>query len=638
MRQQTGHLYEFAPFLIDTAQHVLSRNGKPVSMTPKTFDLLLLLVENSGRMLTKDEMMKAVWPNTFVEESNLTQQISMIRKALGDTASEQRYIATVQGKGYRFAAEVKGPPEEQSIADDSPPQAPEIPIEHAVLASEPTSTRWRRHLIVVVVAVCIGAAALAYGIYFRHTAKPRSLGTPRTLAILPFQSLRDDSKSDFLGFSLADAVITKLDYVTSITVRPSSAVEKYRMQAIDIARIAAELHVDTLLTGNFIRDGEDLRITSQLVDVKSQKILWTGTFDLKYERLFTVQDSVAQHIINGLKLTLSPQEVDRLRRNNPADPLAYEYYLRGVDLYSRNDFPMAIKMLQKSAEIDPRYALTWAQLGRAHTANASFELGGRAEYAAAETAYQKALAINPAQIEARIYMANRFTDTGRVESAVPLLREAQTTSPNDAEVHWELGYAYRFAGMLKESVEECERARRLDPTVKLGTSTLNGYLYLGQYDKFLESLPKVTDSPFILFYRGFGAYYRNDREQAAKDFDAAFDLHPSLLQARVGRALSYGIRRQPSKALEILHDTENTIAERGVGDPEALYKIAQGYAEIGDRISALRVLRRSIDNGFFSYPYFASDPLLASVRNESEFVKCMELARQRHETFKKKFF
>ena len=638
MPQITGHLYEFGSFTLDTAQHLLSRQGEPVPLTPKTFDMLLLLVENRGRMLTKDEIMKALWPNSFVEESNLTQQISMIRKALGETASEHRYIVTVPGRGYRFAAEVKGwPPEEPPVAEDGPRPAPAGTEAIIPVAIAPTDGR-KRVLLPALALLALGLIALGYSMYRKPTSNARNTGSPRTLAILPFQSLREDRKSDFLGFSLADAVVTKLDYVRSLTVRPSSAIEKYRNQVIDIPRIAAELHVDTLLTGNFIRDGEDLRITSQLIDVKTQNILWKHTFDVKYEKLLTVQDSVAQEIIKGLKVSLSPQEIEQLRPDKPIDPVAYEYYLRGVDLYSRNDFPMAIKMLEKSAQIDSSYALTWAHLGRAHTANASFELGGREEYRAAQAAYEKALAIQPAQIEAQTYMANRFTDTGRVESAVPLLREAEKTSPNHAELHWELGYAYRFGGMLKESAAECERARQLDPGVKLSTSTLNAYLYLGQYDKFLESLPRNSDSALILFYRGFGAYYKTNREQAAKDFDDAFDLHPSLLQARAGKALSYAVRHQHSKALEILRQTENTIAERGVGDPEALYKIAQGYAVIDDKTSALRVLRHSIENGFFSYPYFASDPLLDGVRSEGEFMKLMALARHRHEAFKKKFF
>jgi tetratricopeptide (TPR) repeat protein len=235
-------------------------------------------------------------------------------------------------------------------------------------------------------------------------------------------------------------------------------------------------------------------------------------------------------------------------------------------------------------------------------------------------------------------MANLFTDTGRVERAVPLLREALKTNPNHAEVHWELGYAYRFAGMLKESVTECERARELDPSVKLNSSALNAYLYLGQYDKFLQSLPKTADVAFVVFYHGFGEYYKKEWEQAARDFDRAYELDPSLLQAQIGRALSDAIGHQNPKGLEILHQAEDKIQERGVGDPEAIYKIAQAYALLGDEVSALRVLRHSIENGFFSYPYFATDPLLESLRSETEFTRLMRVARQRHVAFKSLFF
>jgi tetratricopeptide (TPR) repeat protein len=263
------------------------------------------------------------------------------------------------------------------------------------------------------------------------------------------------------------------------------------------------------------KGGDRVRITCQLIDVKTENILWKGGFDLKYEKLLTVQDTVANQIIKGLALTLSPSEAAKLKRGETISPLAYEYYLRGIDLYSTSDFPVAIKMLEKSVELAPDHALTWAHLGKAYTANASFQFGGADQYRKAQNAFERALALQPDQIDARIYMANMFTDTGRVEKAVPLLRQALGTNPNHAEVHWELGYAYRFAGMLRESVLESEQARRLDPAVKLNSSTLNGYLYLGQYDAFLASLPKTDDFALIAFYRGLGKYYQRDWEEAA---------------------------------------------------------------------------------------------------------------------------
>ena len=183
---------------------------------------------------------------------------------------------------------------------------------------------------------------------------------------------------------------------------------------------------------------------------------------------------------------------------------------------------------------------------------------------------------------------------------MPLLRQALKDNSSNAELHWELGYAYRFGGMLRESVEECERARQIDPGVKLTTSAPNGYLYLGQYDKFLQSLPNNNDSAFILFYRGFGEFHKKDNQQAARDFDRAYELDPSLLQANVGKALSYGIKQQDAAGVEILRAAEKKIGERGVGDSEAMYKLAEAYAALGDKQSALRMLRHSIDERILS--------------------------------------
>jgi tetratricopeptide (TPR) repeat protein len=221
-------------------------------------------------------------------------------------------------------------------------------------------------------------------------------------------------------------------------------------------------------------------------------------------------------------------------------------------------------------------------------------------------------------------MANLFTDTGRVEQAVPLLRVALKSSPNNAAAHWELGYAYRFGGMLKESVAECELARRLDPEVKINSSALNSYLYLAEYDKFLKSLP-ANDSSYILFYREFAEYYKGNKEEAAREFDRAFELTPSLLQAEVGNRLSYGIAHRAGRGLELLRQTEKKIHESGVSDAEGIYKVAQAYAVLGDKDSAVRVLGRSIEGGFFCASYFERDKLLDNLHGDREFEELLVL-------------
>jgi TolB-like protein len=479
---------------------------------------------------------------------------------------------------------------------------------------------------------------LLYRAAWRKPAQQPAAKLQRRLAVLPFQNIRHDASTDFLGFSLADAVITKLGYISELSVRPSYAVQKYGSQTIDIPKLAAALDVDTLLIGTYLREGENLRIACQLIDVKTDDILWRGVFDLKYDKLLTLQDEVAQKTVQGLELTLTGPEAGKLKTNPNVNPAAYEYYLRGVDLYSKGEFSLAIKMLEKSTEAAPQFASAWANLGRSYTANASFQVGGKNHYNKAEAAFARALSLQPDEIDARIYMANMFTDTGQVEKAVPLLREALKSNPNHAEVHWELGYAYRFAGMLKESLAECERARQIDPGVKLNSSALNTYLYLGQYDRFLESLPRTDDVALIVFYRGLGEYYRGNMRAAQADFDHSFAMDSSLLQAIIGKAISLGIQHDNGGAATMLHELETKINDRGMVDPEAMYKIAQAYIKIGDKKSATRWLRRSIENGFFSYPYLATDPLLIPIRDESEFAKLIEMARKRHDRFNASFF
>ena len=651
MALKTGSFYEFGAFRLEPSEHLLARNRQPIPLAPKAFDLLVFLVQNNGRLVTKDQIMQAIWPGSFVEEANLTVTISTLRKALGDKESGSQHIETVPKKGYRFVVPVRevdsgtaGTPQPEPTPQ---PPAPERPPPGTELQGSPvpitppaaTSARKRGRHYLALTALLALAVALGTAAYFqfRRLMPPTEAQPQHSLAILPLQNLAQDPNSDFLSFSLADALITKLDYVSSLSVRPSSAVEKYRGKIIDLKAVAAELKVDTLLTGGFLREGDDLRITYQLVDVQGEKLLGRGSIDLKYDNLLRVQDTVAAQIIRELQLKLSPAEADRIKPGTPVSPLAYEYYLRGVDLHGQHKFPMAIKMLEKSTEIDPNYALAWAYLGAAYTSDAAFELGGREQYRRAQAAYGRALAIDPLQLDARMFWANLLVDTGRVEEAVTLLREALRTNVNYAPLHWELGYAYRFAGMLNESIAECERALRLDASVKSNGSVLNAYLYRGEYARFLSSLPEDDDSAFILFYRGFGEYYQKDWNRAASDFDRAFELDSSLY-TRIGKTLSYAISHREPEGLEILHDLEKEIALRGVGDPEGIYKIAQSYAALGDTASALRVLRSSVEGGFFPYPYLVTDPLLEPLRKEAEFAQIVAVSRRRYQAFRERFF
>jgi DNA-binding winged helix-turn-helix (wHTH) protein/TolB-like protein/tetratricopeptide (TPR) repeat protein len=671
MELKTGTFYQCGPFRLEPAEHRLTRDGSPVSLAPKAFELLVFLIQNQGRLVTKDQIMQAVWPGSFVEDANLTVSISILRKALGEKDSDLRYIETVPKKGYRFTAsakevtspsaekdltqpdaELSGPAEIAPLQSSDASSAVAVPHpavdeqdggsqtrdEPALISTEAPHPA-RRHRIAMSAFALLSCILMVTGYlaYRKRTSWLQPTPVQHSLAILPLRNLSQNPNDDFLGFSLADAIITKLGPVSSLTVRPSSAIEKYKNQTFDLPKVATELNVDTLLAGTFIHDGDDLRITYQLIDVKTEKIIARDMINLKYDKLLTVQDNVTQEIIKGLELNLTPSEEARIIPGEPVNPQAYEYYLRGVDLVGSHDFPLAIKMLEKSSEIDPNYALTWAYLGQSYESAAAFEFGGVDLYRKADAAYQRALALEPKQLEASMFLANLLIDTGKVEQAVPLLRETVKNNPNNAALHWELGYAYRFAGMLKESVSECEQALRMDPLVKGNGAVLNAYLYLGEYDRFLRSLPEADEAAFILFYRGFGEYHQKKWGLAAKDFDRAYKLDPTLY-TQIGEAFSASIAHRNTEGLELLHQLEDKIRLYGVSDPEATYKIAQGYAVLGDKVSALRMLRNSIEHGFFSYPYFINDPLLEPIRNEPEYPELMKAAQQRYLAFKNSFF
>ena len=637
-------LVRFANFEVNLRAGELRREGSKVRLQEQPFSLLTVLLESAGEVVTREELRKRLWSeDTFVDfDHRLAVAVSKLRDALRDSAEKPLFVETVGRRGYRFVGQLESA---DSVSVDSRVEWARLlclPLDHLQKENSPKvaplgSTRPRTSRLIflssVGFAVLFGVIVLPKFLHIR-SAKEQSL-SPRSLAILPLQNHGQDSNSDFLGLSLADVLITKLAYVNALSVRPSAAIEKYRGTTIDIQKVAADLKVDTLLTGSFIRDGDNLRITYQLVDAKTEKILGQGVIDLKYDNLLTVQDKVTSQLISELQLTLSPSEAERLPEA-AVNPLAYEYFLHGLDFHGQHKFPMAIKMLEKSTEIDPNYALAWAYLGASYTSDAAFELGGREQYRRAQAAYERALAIRPNLLDAQMFLANLLVDTGKVEQAVPLLRDALKTNGNYAAAHWELGYAYRFAGMLDESVAECERARQLDPFLKANGSVLNTYLYLGQYQKFLETLP-VDDSSFVLFYRGFGEFHEKEFDQASRDFDRAYELDPTLYTG-IGKALSDSIHQRNTEALDLLNGLERKIRDQGVGDPEGTYKIAQAYAVLGDKISAMRALRMSVESGFFSYPYLAKDPLLNDLRREPEFDQTLNTARQRHDAFKSAFF
>jgi DNA-binding winged helix-turn-helix (wHTH) protein/TolB-like protein len=681
------HKFEFGDFLLDAKEFVLLRKGEPVSVTPKAFQLLVTLVENHGHLIEKDKLMSAVWEGSFVEEGNIAVWVRYLRKALGDDTQKPRFIETVPKRGYRFIAEVKrvrvaegkkGQPTENDDPADRPRSSSSShlvtfptsgrttgavvaladwrneavqkevlePAEESIAGNKADGTipnlellparRIGKNRVRYVLLTCLGLliilAGLSFGLHRSFSSSSAST-QPRNLAILPFRNLKPDPETDFLGLALADATINKLDIVRTLSVRPSSYVAMYRNQEVDPRQVADELKVDTLLEGTFLKDGDNVRITAQLIDVNANRSISQEEMDVRYDDLLTMEDRVAQQVIDGLQLNLSAAETERLQHSDATkNPLAYENYLRGRYLISTANHAAAIKLLERSVELDPNNAVAWAYLGKAYAVSASQYAGGQEYIDKAGAAYKRALALNPDEIEANVLLANFLTENNRLEESIPLLRGVVAANPNSPFARWELSYAYRYAGMLDESISEGEKAVALYP--RLRGHLFNSYFYAGQYDKFIQSLPQ-RDEAYVMFYRGLGYCYLKDRQRAAADLDRAYDLDPSIITSQIGKALSYGLGGRNGDGIKLLKDAESKTI---VSDGEVLYKLAQVYAVLDDKASALRLLRRSIESGFACYPYFVNDPLIDNLRNESEYAILMDAALTKHNDLRMRFF
>lgn len=639
-----NRVYEFDSFILDENEKVLLRNGERVQLTPKALEMLIVFVSRAGLVLEKEELMEIVWPDTFVEEANLAVTISMLRKALGEMPGGGQYIGTLPRRGYRFAGEVRiRATTTDPIVAPAPGQQDLAQRGSNLDSSKPEITRARPRLFtsrlisarsraIALASILALASAAAVYLIFNGRAARQGGGQMKRLAVLPFRNQRPSEDTDYLGFALADSVINSLDYLKSLVIRPSSYVGQYANSKKGPKEIANELDVNTLLTGSYLKEGEDLVVYAELVDVSTDDKLWSESIKIKSGNLVELQDYVAQKVVSGLRLNLTDAEGRRLVRNVTVDPVAYEYFLRSRYLLSTNNNQKAIDLLEKSVALDQNNAVAWAYLARAYHINALQFSGDRNDLSRAEANYEQALALDPELSQARLMMAKLFTETGRVEQASPLLIELVKANPNMAEAHWELSYAYRYAGLLDESTQEGDRA--LEINTRLESHQFNTYLYAGEYEKFLASLP-VREDAYVVFYRGLVQYYLGDMTQAAVAFDRAYELNQGSVITQIGKALRFAIAGRNREGLQMLKTAEARIAKPGIGDGEITYKFAQVYDALGDKESALRALDRSIDQGFFCYPYFVADPLLKNLRSEPACASILERARLRQEAFKR---
>lgn len=462
------------------------------------------------------------------------------------------------------------------------------------------------------------------------------------LAVLPFSNTRSDPETDYLGFAMADQIIGSLGYLNHLTVRPSGSIRKYTTQAFDPLTAAKELKVDYVLIGNYLKENDKIRLNIELVEVTTNKLLWNEPVEVAYTSAFDLQDIVTQKVVERLNIQFTEMELEIIGKDIPDDPVAYEYYLRGISypLTTEGD-QLAIEMLNRSIEKDNTFAPAYARLAdRLHTIavygevdsdeiNRSRNLNKRAE-----EFYKQALKINGDQIFALAGLAMIYTETARIEDAMELIKKILIINPNNPDALFSLGYIYRYAGMNSESVREMEKAINLDPENPRFRSIIFSYEYVGDFKKALVLLEKSEQNTFTIGQQGMMLYRLGNIKQALSKFIQVIELDPGSSDAIWAESLKSIIEGDTASGQKILNKWEGA----NVTDAEAWYQFGNQYGLLGDVDGCVRCLKRAVDGGFFNYPFMSTDSFLDPVRDDPRLQKILDQAKRKHEAFIERFF
>jgi DNA-binding winged helix-turn-helix (wHTH) protein/tetratricopeptide (TPR) repeat protein len=541
--------YAFGPFRLLPEERVLRRGGRSVPLPPKAFDTLLLLVRNPGHLMLKEDLMQALWPDTFVEEVNLANKVSLLRRVLDDTDSTARSIQTVPKLGYRFLPAVtrvwKAAP-----APDAGVSAAEEPEERAI----------------------------------------------RFIA-LPFTMAGGDERIAFLAHSLPEAISGSLAGLRSLTVRSSLLAERLAEGGQDPRRIGREADVDMVLAGTILSDGERLRVNAELIQAGSGTLVGSYVCQAARENIFEIQDSLVRRIVELLAPRLTPHERRSLAHDVPASAHAYEFYLRGTHVERQRTFEnmsMARDLYRQSLDADPDFAPAWARLGRCYRFLEKFDPQGARDTELTQWAFRRAFALNPDLPMAHNHYTQIEADAGHAPKAMVRLLGQAEKHPNDPELFTGLVQATRYCGLLEESLRAHQRARSLD--ARTVTSVAHTYFLLGDYERTLEWYP-----PGSRFYLDAAVMAVTGREA-----DAAQLLEDRSLLAPLVESLRFCLQGDHASSIGVAM----RAIESETPDPEIRFYLARHLARDGAGRQALETINNLAGEGFFCSTALRNDSWL----------------------------
>ena len=552
MSSEARHLYEFGPFVLEAAEHRLMRDGRLVPLPPKVFETLLLLVQRSGHVVEKDEIMKSIWPDSFVEEANLTQYVFALRKALGEDDNGHAYIETVPKHGYRFVADVRetggenADPEIETRVESPSIQKGEVsPTGQDKMPRPPfvgvadrrvkEAASWRRRPIFIAIGAIVIVGFLT-SFYWWNTGNKTETAGVKSLAVLPFKSMDGEGSNEHLGLGMTDAFIHRLGNIRQIDVRPTRAILKYDGAGQDVMAAGRELGVDAVLDGSVSRAGDRVRVAVRLVRVRDGMPLWADKFDAKYTDIFSVQDSISEQVARSLALTLNVEERKQLAKQPTNIPEAYQAYLKGRFFWNKrtaDNYQKAIEQFDQAIALDPQYAQAHAgladayallgsmvntvvtrreamhraraaatkaleideTLAEAHTSLAWVKMQYDWDWSGAEKEFERAIELNPSYATAHHWYAYYFAAVGRHDESIREIRRAQEIDPLSLIINTDVGDMLFLARRYDEAIEQCRKTIEMDPNFTLAHFILaQAYGQKGMYADAMAEFQKAANA------------------------------------------------------------------------------------------------------------------------------------------------
>jgi TolB-like protein/DNA-binding winged helix-turn-helix (wHTH) protein/Flp pilus assembly protein TadD len=616
--------FEFGRFRLDQTGRLLFRDDQAIPLPPKAADVLLVLVQNAGIVVEKEELLKRVWQETYVEEGSLARSISILRKALEDGDNGLEYIATISKRGYRFVAPVK------ETGELSPRPDPVV---------QSGAGDHRKKVIAVTVtatAVLIASIFVAMRV---SGVRPRLFGkaTPvhiESIAVLPLKSLSDDREQDYFADGMTEALITDLGKVNALRVISRTSVMRYKDTKKPLPEIARELQVDALVEGTVARSRDRLRITANLIQASPERHLWAETYERDLRDVIALQNDVARTIAQQIQVELTPEEHARLSASRAVDPEAYKLYIKGRYFWvkrNRESFKLAMDYFQQAIDHDPSYAAPYSGLADCYVLfGSSFDVGGLAPSEVqpkAKAAALRALALDSSLSDAHNSLAYvKLTYDWDWRGAEAEFKRSLELNPGYAHGHHWYAHLLLSSGRQDEALAESNRALELDPVSPIINLHLGWhYLYTKQHDRALEQLGKTLelDPNYALAHWYLGLAYEQKKmyADALREMGKAKDLLPGNLAVESDIGHVYAVLGDKAAAERIIAGLKEESAQRYVNQ----YELALIYVGLGQKDEAFKLLDRAFREHSDMLVYLKVDPRLDSIRSDSRFTDLVRL-------------